>query len=155
MKNTSFLMKTSRSILLAGMMFGAPAWDMAKAVQEVQQAAAQEVQQAAAQVGELLVVAPARPVEECLARADQCRERAGVIHVGAILDRARRHRRARSTPGNQAVLSATGAPGKKGTPRDSTRTQGPGMTGQSPGMGSSPSPGSSVPRTPSGSEAID
>ena len=47
---------------------------MAKAVQEVQQAAAQEVQQAAAQVGELLVVAPARPVEECLARADQCRE---------------------------------------------------------------------------------
>ena len=36
--------------------------------------AVQEVQQAAAQVGELLVVAPVRLAEVCPARADQCRE---------------------------------------------------------------------------------
>jgi hypothetical protein len=72
---------------------------MAKSVQEVQQAAAQEVQQAAAQVGELLVVAAARPVEECLARADQCREPAR-----GHLCRGNPRPGKEAPPGNQVVL---------------------------------------------------
>ena len=61
--------------------------------------AVQEVQQAAAQVGELLVVALAKLVEGCPARVDQCQEPA---RGHPCRDNPRPGKEA--PPGNQAAL---------------------------------------------------